>query len=83
MREFGSNRATSSIDEDEHCVGVVAYMDGNKDDTFKRRENISISICGPFIAIATALPRPLLLTFGNHCVLYLYNFEKCIFFHST
>lgn len=77
---LGLIEATSSIDEDEQGVGVVAYMGGNKDDIFKKRENISISICGPFIAIATALPQPPLLTFGNHCVLYLYNFAKCHIF---
>lgn len=47
--------AASSIDEDEQGVGVVAYMDGNKNDIFKKRENISIFTCGPFIAISTAL----------------------------
>lgn len=51
----GLMEAASSIDEDEQGVGVVAYMDGNKNDIFKKRENISIFTCGPFIAISTAL----------------------------
>lgn len=33
---LGLIEATSSIDEDEQGVGVVAYMGGNKDDIFKR-----------------------------------------------